>query len=173
MNEDALQDAHQCSKCGKLVEGAKVCFIDDTAFCPKCMYGDVEPFEIYPIGIVRSNLSRNLNKEFGLVGDPKEESRIELVPTQKAFMYKLEEEEYITVVYYLHKTKSPRSIFRRKIDLKEVGVFASRSPDRLSKIAVTDVRLIKIEDTTLYVEGLDAIDGSPVLDIKLQWKKGR
>ena len=52
-------------------------------------------------------------------------------------------------------------------DLKEIGTFASRSPNRLSKIAVTDVRLIRIEDTTLIVSGLDAINGSPVLDIKM------
>ncbi|MEA3475105.1 MAG: TrmO family methyltransferase, partial [Candidatus Cloacimonadota bacterium] len=51
---------------------------------------------------------------------------------------------------------------------KRVGVFASRTPHRLSKIAIQDVRLIKIEGTTLYVEGLDAIDGSPVLDIKMK-----
>jgi len=49
-----------------------------------------------------------------------------------------------------------------------VGVFASRTPNRLSKIAIQDVTLVKIEGTTLYVEGLDAINGSPVLDIKLK-----
>ncbi len=82
-------------------------------------------------------------------------------------MYKLEEEEYLTIVYYLHKTLPPRYIFKRKNDLKEVGTFASRSPNRLSKIAITDVKLIRIEDTVLFVSGLDAIDGSPVLDIKI------
>ena len=58
-------------------------------------------------------------------------------------------------------------MFKRGLDGKEVGVFASRTPDRLSGIAVQNVRLVKIEGTTLYVENLDAIDGSPVLDIKL------
>ncbi len=130
------------------------------------MYGDLEPFEIYPIGIVRNNLGRESDQEFGLVGDPREESRIELLPSQKPFMYKLEEEEYLTIVYYFHKGKPPRSRFRRRIDLKEVGIFASHSPDRLSRIAVTDVELLRIEGLTLFVTGLDAINGTPVLDIK-------
>jgi formylmethanofuran dehydrogenase subunit E len=81
-------------------------------------------------------------------------------------MYKLEEEEYLTIVFYFHKHKPPRTKFKRKTDLKEVGIFASRSPDRLSRIAVTDVKLNKIERMTLFVSGLDAINGTPVLDIK-------
>ena len=73
-------------------------------------------------------------------------------------------------MYYLHQAKPVRSVFRRGLDGKEVGVFASRTPDRLSRIAIQEVALVKIEGTTLYVEGLDAIHGSPVLDIKLGWK---
>lgn len=38
---------------------------------------------------------------------------------------------------------------------------------RFSRIAITDVKLIRVEGTTLYVSGLDALDGSPVLDIKV------
>lgn len=99
---------------------------------------------------------------------PKGISCIDLIPSQKRFMYKLEEEKSLTIVYYLHKTKSVKSVFKRGRDGKEVGVFASRTPHRLSKIGIQDVTLLKIEGTTLYVEGLDAINGSPVLDIKLK-----
>jgi len=47
-----------------------------------------------------------------------------------------------------------------------VGVFASRTPHRTSRIAVSNVELVKISDTHIYVKGLDAFEGSPVLDIK-------
>jgi tRNA (Thr-GGU) A37 N-methylase len=129
------------------------------------MYGDIEPVEIYPIGVVKNNLIRSPTG-FGVVGD-KKLSRIILFPAQKIFMYKLEDEKYITIIYYLHKSGPVKSVFNRGLDGKLVGIFASRTPDRLSRIAIQDVVLIKIEDTTLYVEGLDAINGSPVLDIKL------
>jgi len=47
-------------------------------------------------------------------------------------------------------------------------VFASRTPDRLSRIGIQDVSLLDIKDTILFVKGLDAISGTPVLDIKLK-----
>ena len=80
----------------------------------------------------------------------------------------LEEEPEITIVYYLHKSRSVKTLFNRGLDGKRVGVFASRTPDRLSKIAIQDVYLLDIKDTTLIVKGLDAINGTPVLDIKLK-----
>lgn len=50
--------------------------------------------------------------------------------------------------------------------LPEVGVFASRSPTRPNPIGLTLVRLLEIKGNLLTVRGLDAYDGSPVLDIK-------
>jgi len=46
------------------------------------------------------------------------------------------------------------------------GVFALRSPNRPNPIGVTVVDLIGIEDNVLRVRGLDAINGTPVLDLK-------
>ena len=157
--------SYQCADCGNMVVAEKITIIDEVPVCLTCIYGQVKPFEIYPIGIVRNELRRK-SEGFGLVGT-KGTSRIELLPSQKRFMYKLEEEKSLTIVYYLHETKSIISIFNRHLDGKEVGIFASRTPDRLSKIGVQVVTLVKVDGTTIYVEGLDAINGTPVLDIKL------
>jgi tRNA-Thr(GGU) m(6)t(6)A37 methyltransferase TsaA len=46
------------------------------------------------------------------------------------------------------------------------GVFATRSPARPNPIAVTSARIERIDDNVLHVVGLDALDGTPVLDIK-------
>ncbi|MBN1353168.1 MAG: SAM-dependent methyltransferase [Candidatus Omnitrophica bacterium] len=94
---------------------------------------------------------------------------MELLKSQKPFLYKLDEEKIITIVYYLHEASAVKSVFNRGLEGKKVGVFASRTPYRLSKIGIQDVRLLKIEGTTLYVEGLDAVNGTPVLDIKMKW----
>lgn len=155
-----------CSECGKTVDKEQVSTIDDKPVCYNCLYGDTRPVEIYPIGKVRTGL--HSGEKDGLPADSTDISCIELLPSQKQFMYRLDEEAYLTIVYYLHKVTSIQTVFNRRIDGKSVGVFASRTPYRLSKIAIQDVRLIKIEHTTLYVEGLDAMDGSPVLDIKLK-----
>jgi tRNA (Thr-GGU) A37 N-methylase len=132
------------------------------------MYGEAEPVLIYPIGFVRNNQQKAV-RGFGLNKKDKL-SRIELFESQKPFLYRLEDESKITVIYYLHKSGTVKSVFHRGLDGKKTGVFASRTPNRLSRLAIQNVKLIKIEDTTLYVEGLDAINDSPVLDIKMYWE---
>ncbi len=52
------------------------------------------------------------------------------------------------------------------LDDKLHGVFATRSPARPNPIGLSLVRLLKIEGTTLYVKGVDIVDGTPLLDIK-------
>lgn len=157
-----------CSMCGKNSDTKHLFKIDNELVCATCIYGDVQPFEIYPIGVVRNSLERS-ETDFGLRGKHKNPSRIELLPSQKRFMYKIEDEQYLTIVYYLHKARQVVSVFNRGLDGKKVGVFASRTPDRLSRIGIQDVRLLEVQGTTLFVEGLDAVDMTPVLDIKLCW----
>jgi len=158
-----------CAVCGCTYDEKALFIIDDERVCRRCLFGDVAPVEIYPIGRVINGLQRD-GSNFGLRGDGKV-SQIQLSPLQKRFMYRLEDERFLTIVYYLHESRVVKSIFKRGLDHKKVGVFASRTPHRLSKIGIQDVKLLKIEGTTLYVEGLDAINGTPVLDIKLRWRR--
>jgi formylmethanofuran dehydrogenase subunit E len=156
-----------CSKCRRTFSEDKICIIDDEPICTCCIYGNLKPFEIYPIGIVKNNLKR-AQEGFGTIGK-EDTSRIELIESQKSFLYKLEEEEHITILYYLHETESIKSVFKRGLDGKKVGVFASRTPYRLSGIAIQDVKLLKVEGTTVFVKGLDAVNDTPILDIKMRW----
>ncbi|MBP0724530.1 SAM-dependent methyltransferase [Bacillus sp. RG28] len=55
---------------------------------------------------------------------------------------------------------------RNNIDWPKVGIFAQRGKNRPNKIGATIVKLIKREGRKLYVTGLDAIDGTPIIDIK-------
>ncbi len=48
----------------------------------------------------------------------------------------------------------------------KVGIFAQRAKDRPNRIGSTIVEIVRVDGTTLVVRGLDAIDGTPVLDIK-------
>lgn len=156
-----------CTECGTDYPEGELFTVDDKQICRKCLFGDISPVRIYPIGVVVNDLIREDGK-FGTRGKDKV-SEIRLFPAQMQFMHKLEEEKHICIVYYLHRSRQVRSRFKRGYDGKEVGVFASRTPDRLAPIAITDVRLLRIEENVLFVEGLDAIDGSPVLDIKMGW----
>ena len=157
-----------CTRCKKENAPSNLEKIDGESICYSCLYENNRPFEIFPIGFVENELTRG--QGFGLKGKRRQISKIRLFDSQRPFLYRLEEEKWITVVFYFHERGSIRSTFPRGIDGKKVGVFASRTPHRLSRIGITEVRLMKIEDTTLYVKNLDAINGSPVLDIKLGMK---
>ena len=156
----------RCEKCGAVCSKEESFIIDSKNVCSRCLFGDISPVKIYPIGFVANKQDRD-NSDFGLCGKSRT-SRIKLFSSQKQFMYKLEDERNLTIVYYLHKARPVRARFKRGLDGKEVGVFASRTPDRLSRIGIQDVRLVRVEGTTLIVKGLDAINGTPVLDIKLK-----
>jgi len=55
---------------------------------------------------------------------------------------------------------------RGNTDWPEVGIFAQRAKDRPNRLGVTVCRIISIDGSVIHVYGLDAIDGSPVVDIK-------
>jgi tRNA-Thr(GGU) m(6)t(6)A37 methyltransferase TsaA len=81
----------------------------------------------------------------------------------------LEGFSHVEVLFYLHEMDGPFvSMIHPTGDpeLPLVGAFATRTPNRPSKIALTTCRLLGIYGNRLKVKGLDAYDGSPVLDIK-------
>jgi tRNA (Thr-GGU) A37 N-methylase len=55
---------------------------------------------------------------------------------------------------------------RNRLDWPKVGIFAQRGKNRPNRIGVTICRLASVNDLTVEVTDLDAIDGTPVLDIK-------
>ena len=78
---------------------------------------------------------------------------------------------HLVVLFWAHRiTPQERRLTklhpRRRLDLPLVGVFATRSPARPNPIGVTVVRLLEHKGNVLTVEGLDALNGSPLIDIK-------
>ena len=83
----------------------------------------------------------------------------------------LEEYSHIIVLYWMHQVArsgklSPKVHPRGKPELPVVGLFATRSPNRPNPIGKATVRLLERQGNILKVEGLDATDGTPVIDIK-------
>jgi tRNA-Thr(GGU) m(6)t(6)A37 methyltransferase TsaA len=72
----------------------------------------------------------------------------------------------IYVLFYFNRSEDYKLIQKRRYDGKMCGVFASRSPKRPNGIGLTLVELLDVQGNVLTVRGLDAIDGTPVLDIK-------
>jgi len=97
-------------------------------------------------------------------------SRIEIEPGLTEALDVLDEFSHIIVLYWMNRLAAeplPMKVHPRgdpKLPL--VGLFATRSPHRPNPIGKTTAKLLKRERNVLTVSGLDAIDGTPVIDIK-------
>jgi tRNA-Thr(GGU) m(6)t(6)A37 methyltransferase TsaA len=96
------------------------------------------------------------------------ESLIVLDPAYVEGLQGLEVGQSIMVIFYFHRAQAyalrqhPRGDVSRPMQ----GVFSLRSPRRPSPIGVTVVDLLAVDENVLRVRGLDAINGTPVLDLK-------
>jgi formylmethanofuran dehydrogenase subunit E len=117
--------------------------------------------EISPIGYV-SNRFKEAPADMDEM--PQEESLIALEPEYQDGLYRIEEYQYLDVIFYFHRSSGYKLIGPRRYGVK--GVFASRSPNRPVPLGLTAVELLQVKGNQLLVRGLDAIDGTPVLDIK-------
>lgn len=81
----------------------------------------------------------------------------------------IESYSHIVVLYWFHLSERPASMKvhpRGDPSRPKRGIFATRSPVRPNPIGLTVVRLLERRGNELLVRGLDAIDGTPVVDIK-------
>ena len=78
---------------------------------------------------------------------------------------------HVEVIFYFDKVPDEKIEHgarrpRGRADWPLVGIFAQRGKNRPNRLGLCTARLISVEGLTIEVEGLDAIDGTPVLDIK-------
>ena len=138
--------------------------------------------QLKPIGIVRNQVNETVwGPEFKALswqnrvqrmGDQKRSvSEIVINPDLEEMLDGVEEFSHIMVLFWSHlvpeeKCRQAKVHPQGNMDFPEVGVFATHSPARPNRILVTEVQLLERSGNILKVTGLDAVDGSPVLDIK-------
>jgi tRNA (adenine37-N6)-methyltransferase len=96
------------------------------------------------------------------------DSRIVLDPSLVKGLTGIEPGQQLLVVFYFHRSQGFSLLQHPRGDRSRLkrGVFALRSPNRPTPIGVTVVDVIAVEANVLRVSGLDAINGTPVLDLK-------
>jgi len=118
------------------------------------------------IGIVRNEIKHPVKQDWEKVV-----SDIVVDSSLTAALDGIEEFSHLIVLYWMHRVATtgrlPTKVHPKgRQDLPLVGLFATRSPQRPNPVGVATVRLLERRDNILKVEGLDAIDGTPVIDIK-------
>ena len=108
----------------------------------------------------------------GTVSQAGEESKLTIFPEYCEALEGLGSFSHVIILYWLHKRDTPeeRKVLkvtpRRHPGAPQVGVFASRSPTRPNPIAYEVCRILNIEGCALTIEGSDAIEGTPIIDLK-------
>ena len=118
-----------------------------------------------PVGFVRT---RALGDE---VRDKQHSSEVVIDPELTSGLDSISGFSHVFVLFWLHQitSRQRRTLKihpRGRADLPLVGVFAARTNLRPNPIGLTLCELIKVEGNVLTVRGLDAFDGTPVLDVK-------
>ena len=126
----------------------------------------MEHISLRPIGYV-SNAVREKKDDFW--GDSI--STITLKEEFRGGLTGLQEFSHAIILCYLDKAcyKPEKHLLRRprnRADMPILGIFSQRTKDHPNQIGVTTAEILGVSDATLTVNGLDAIDGTPVLDIK-------
>lgn len=128
----------------------------------------MEEYIVRPIGVVRSVLKDPAvaPKQGALTGQEAE------IVVDRAYLPALEGfdrgREKILVICWMHRADRGRLKVhpRDQEHLPERGVFSTRSPHRPNPLSLHTVTLLSIAGNVLRVRGMDAIDGTPVIDIK-------
>jgi tRNA-Thr(GGU) m(6)t(6)A37 methyltransferase TsaA len=135
---------------------------------------DSEPYGLHPIGVVRSTLRAVADAPNQAEGAP--EALLEVDPAFAEALHRVEPGDELIVLTWLHL--ADRGVLQThpmgdtRIPL--TGVFRTRSPDRPNPIGVHRVTVTAVEGpTTIRVGALEAIDGTPIVDLKVAMDETR
>ena len=123
--------------------------------------------ELRPIGVIRSALTdRKGAPRQGYEGAP--DAAIEIAPEFQRGLDGVKAGDEVLVLTWLHQGQRDVLEVRPRKDPRNplTGVFATRSPDRPNPIGLHRVTVTRIDGARLEVRPLEAIDGTPVVDIK-------
>lgn len=120
---------------------------------------------LHPIGIIHSPFT---DKEKMPIQASRSQAigQLEVYPEFAEGLKDIEALSHIYLLYYFHASSGYALHVKPFLDNKEHGVFATRYPDRPNPIGISVVKLLFRKENSLTIEGIDMLDGTPVLDIK-------
>ena len=122
--------------------------------------------EIQSIGIIHSPYTELEDMPIQPKGSPTVVGYVEVDEKYIDGLHDLEGFSHIYLLYSFHKATRTELLVTPFMDTHKRGVFATRSPLRPNHIGISIVKLKNVEGNRIVVEGIDILDGTPLLDIK-------
>lgn len=119
-----------------------------------------------PIGIIHSPFKEPKGTPIQPPGANGISGTVEIFPDYAEGLKDLEGFSHIILIYHFHLSKKASLQVKPYLDDEVHGAFAMRGPSGPNPIGISTVRLLRIEGTTLHIQDVDIVDGTPVLDIK-------
>jgi tRNA-Thr(GGU) m(6)t(6)A37 methyltransferase TsaA len=126
----------------------------------------MDEWKMRPIGYIRSSYTGTDQVPKGLGTIHTMEGILEVLPEYEKGLQDIEGYSHLMILWVFHQAQGCELVGGVPTDGKEHGVFSTRSPRRPNPIGLTTVELIRREGASLYLRGIDMLDGTPVLDIK-------
>lgn len=123
-------------------------------------------FTPQPIGHVRSPYKATQQIPKGLGAKHEAEGLLDILPEFEPGLTDIEGFSHLIVLWVFDRAGQFELIGTPPSDNRPHGVFATRSPRRPNPIGLTIVELVRRDGHSLYVRGVDMLDGTPILDIK-------
>jgi tRNA-Thr(GGU) m(6)t(6)A37 methyltransferase TsaA len=123
-------------------------------------------WKMRPIGFIRSTYTSTEQVPKGLGTTHTKEGILQVLPEFAEGLQDIEGFSHLMILWVFHQAQECELVGRVPTDNLIHGVFSTRSPRRPNPIGLTNVELIRREGATLYLRGIDMLDGTPVLDIK-------
>lgn len=119
-----------------------------------------------PIGIIHSPFKEPYGIPIQATRAQNIEGTVEIFPEYAEGLKDIDEFSHIILIYHFHLSRGFSLKVKPYLDDKLHGVFVTRAPSRPNPIGLSIVRLIRHEGERLYVQNVDIVDGTPLLDIK-------
>jgi tRNA-Thr(GGU) m(6)t(6)A37 methyltransferase TsaA len=126
----------------------------------------VKTIEYRPIGVIHSPYSTPKGSPIQPSAARGNEGKIEIFPEFAEGLEDLAGFSHIFLIYHFHLSKRFSLKIKPFLDDTRRGLFATRAPSRPNPIGISVVRLVEIHESTLRIQNLDVLDGTPLLDIK-------
>jgi tRNA-Thr(GGU) m(6)t(6)A37 methyltransferase TsaA len=126
----------------------------------------MDEWRMQPVGYVRSSYTDTQQIPKGLGAQHTMEGVLEVLPEFEQGLLDIEGFSHLMILWLFHKSQDCELVGKTPTDDRPHGVFATRSPRRPNRIGLTTVELLQRKGCSLYLRGVDMLDGTPVLDIK-------